>query len=1590
MITHTHLSELHKLYLSETQPFRKVHRMIDLFESIIKTHTAVIISEYVQHNNLSDTAKGLLSQGLRTPSLGTWQLFSRVLIQELEKEAISWKLPSFVGEFHDLDAALNKEKTNVIAFRNGYAHGATPTDEQCELDISKFDPFLTKLLNFQWLLDSSTIVEDDKVYLSSSDQLLSLHPILLYRDEKEAPSIAFFNDIKNDKVGLLNYPLGKHYREKNFLSEFHQYIPIDEWKKTGNNEFEQRVEQLTETFKGRTSERANLLEFVSTQTKGYLSIQGNPGIGKSALIAQFFKDIKGEKNLQNVLIVEYFIRRGTPQAQSEFLINYLNKRTDDVFPQGKEIRAEGKMIFELQNQLFSKWRLWDQHANGRKLVFLIDGLDEGVENDILTYLPREVFENVLFIYSSRPGGHKSIDDFWGALPIEHHTKLELSNLGKNDIRAMIYDVANKYELERESPWIDAVQKRSQGNPLYLKLLCNSIENGEIELNDIQKLPSTIDDYYKAIVLRYANNPDGDDLLNSLFTFAAAKDYLTFDHLKLINQLGTASIVRIGAILKEVLYENPLTEEIIDYQLFHESFREYLISTHSREINDATQRIIAFCETWNKHQGTWEQRYALEFYSSHLFEHKEDERRATLISLMHNDNYCSIQKQVLKSFNATNTLYKKALQYASDVKLYQNELEAALRIVDIRYEEANDSSQILEMISNGEIDLALKRIESFGGLEKEGLKRKFILYILCLFDLHFLRSEETSFQKDVSEKLLNHLDEHLPVDHSILNWKDFFPPELIFRISCELARLELNYQILYKRTLVVFIDNIENINYGTHQFDVSYFIANNINNEYQKCKTLTSIAVELSKQGYLKKSKLLMQESQNIANRINDIVARSMALTAITSGLAMQGHIEESLGIARILTYDHKCFALSKIATELAKRGQVKESYSLMEESLTIAREINDPITMARGLMPIAIEFSKQSREKESYSLLVESLTIARGIKVENYGGILVMIEIAIELFKQGKVEKSTSLFNESLIKAKGIPELHGMNYCLEKIAVEFVKQGNLAESLEIVEGIYLPHIKFKLLRMIATELVRQGKLVESVAITQGMSGIGAWLDISAELFKQGKVYESVSMIRESLNLERGIIDIRDKENMLAKVAVKISTTGQFNKSLKIARSITSPSKKINTLTQISVEQLNQGYQQDFAIVIDESITVARSINDRYLKSFSLKVIARVLNRQEQLQKSQLVMCESLAVAREIKSKYYMQDSLKEIAIEMVKQGQTLESLALARELKELEDGGALRQIAAELFEQGNLIESSTLMQESLTIARGKKTDASLGSSNEISSIAIELFTQGKLDEAASLLDESLTIARGLKDDVLKNKVLPKIAIELTRQGQIEKSVTVMKESLIIARKLNQNAVLKLFAIEMARQTDFLTTEKLCEEITEIALRLKCWEEIAHDKIKVLGWENSLVAVNRLNSKEARLLYLRGWVHSIEFKNVTDDLINRALNLIVEDSIAIELLLNKYATNEIALGRYNIEKFDQLNRSLNLNWLMGIVSHSNEPLNQNTRNSNNLKKWLHEITDEDDRDQIQLWAKLVAKGKITEKDFCNKLESLSTL
>jgi hypothetical protein len=47
----------------------------------------------------------------------------------------------------------------------------------------------------------------------------------------------------------------------------------------------------------------------------------------------------------------------------------------------------------------------------------------------------------------------------------------------------------------------------------------------------------------------------------------------------------------------------------------------------------------------------------------------------------------------------------------------------------------------------------------------------------------------------------------------------------------------------------------------------------------------------------------------------------------------------------------------------------------------------------------------------------------------------------------------------------------------------------------------------------------------------------------------------------------------------------------------------------------------------------------------------------------------------------------------------------------------------------------------------------------------------------------------------------------------------------------------------------------------------------------------------------------------------------------------------------------------------------------------------TKSSDNINEWLNDISDEDDKEQVILWAKQVSKGKLSEQDFLNNIKGI---
>ena len=615
---------------NESQPFRKVHRLIDAIEVLIKIHTVAVVSDYFNKENISDEIKGLLGAGLKTPSLGVWWQFARDICKAHEKEFGNFYVEGIdryvLGKQGPLFKAI-ESKDSLISLRNSYAHGATPPDEQCQSDVDQYGEVLRGLVkkaghfsqvslitvtrSGEALLASGTDLqpmdrpdgcEPGKCYLiRERQQPLSLHPLIVHRED--SGRFFFYNDMRAKDACILNYETCLHIRDNVIRENLLETYPIHEWAKRAPQDFLDRIEDLTQSFKGRREDLNNIIEFVEKRDRGFLMVWGGPGIGKSALLARSIQTLQSSPQdreadglepaagLGNVTVVEYFIRRSSKTDNINNLLDNLSVRIEQKFKAG--IPA-GNSTADKFNGLMERLKVaGEQMGENDRLILFIDGLDEGeTQPGLLENLPTEAPKGVIIIYASRQNPRVT-DVVYNRLDREAHDETSLDGLKTGDIRALLYEYVNKYDLQ--SGYVEAIANRSEGNPLYLKLLCQGLERNDYTLNDSSGLPLELSELYKGLFEKFNRESGACDFIRLL---SVARDYLPCS--VAADMLGVTvddMEHRILRVTLECLFENPLTENVEDYQLFHESLRQYTQSKYVNECLEWEQKLAKWCAGW---------------------------------------------------------------------------------------------------------------------------------------------------------------------------------------------------------------------------------------------------------------------------------------------------------------------------------------------------------------------------------------------------------------------------------------------------------------------------------------------------------------------------------------------------------------------------------------------------------------------------------------------------------------------------------------------------------------------------------------------------------------------------------------------------------------------------------------------------------------------------------------------------------------------------------------------------------------------------------------------------------------------------------
>ncbi len=672
----TPLWDAYQAFINEdnAQSFRKVHRLIDLIEVFCKLYTAASMATFLvalrdsienEKATVSEESftkiKVMLAAGLKTPSLGIWWKFARDITAILNELNIPHILPGAEKEILNDKSSIKKAfdgNKNLIAFRNSYAHGATPTDATCKKDLEELWPRMLQLLTDAISIREVKLVicNDEKKcmhavaaelhhfdaiqdplpghsWFCSNGQYYDAFPILSFKLNDGNADFFFYNDLKEKFANYLNYPNAEHFKDTNLKEQLLTYIPIESWKKIGNVDmepFRHQVEMLTEVFKGRKRELLDIATFLSDEYNRFLCIWGPPGVGKSALLARATQIARCSTEIRDTIdeniqwpdrkfhMVEYFIRRGATETASHFF-DSVNQRLDYLF----KLRLDYGKTDSEKHSLFQA-RLYQvsmQLKEDERLLIIVDGLDEIKSGDpLLSMLPKLLPEKIQIIYGARPQQELRFT-FYEQIDRERKACFDLGGLSLSDIRAVLMEHVSKYEMEQT--YVDEVLRISEGNPLYLKLLCRGLEQNIYKLNQISTLPKGMDELYQAALFRLEKENPG--AINFLIYLTAAKDFVSAELAASWIQTDSSDLRnRLLFACLEFLYENPLTESVEDYQLFHESLREYLSKHYKEELQNCLERICDWSLQWKTESGDVLYQgnmlsYAMHFSTEHLFE-----------------------------------------------------------------------------------------------------------------------------------------------------------------------------------------------------------------------------------------------------------------------------------------------------------------------------------------------------------------------------------------------------------------------------------------------------------------------------------------------------------------------------------------------------------------------------------------------------------------------------------------------------------------------------------------------------------------------------------------------------------------------------------------------------------------------------------------------------------------------------------------------------------------------------------------------------------------------------------------------------------
>lgn len=342
--------------------------------------------------------------------------------------------------------------------------------------------------------------------------------------------------------------------------------------------FQTIIDNKTKDFVGREYVFTEIKKFINSKTNGYFTIIGDPGMGKSTILAKYVHDtgcvahFNVEQDGENR--PDQFLESVCKQLIKQYQLPY-------SLPLPADAKSDGVFLKNLLDEVAIK-------RNGKPVVIAVDALDEvdlssqTNKNANILYLPRYLPKGIYFVTTIRRGVKVPL---MTDAPQQIFNLIDYQDQSREDICTYIQNRVNGSQQLRqwiknqdvtEENFIDELATKSENNFMYLVHVLQDIEDRKYTDLNLTNLPKGLEKYYEFHWQRKGLNdkPRSNVKMKVVYHLATSRQPISC---QLISKYTGETPLRVQDVLHEwlqFLHERPIEGEVC-YSIYHRSYWEFL-------------------------------------------------------------------------------------------------------------------------------------------------------------------------------------------------------------------------------------------------------------------------------------------------------------------------------------------------------------------------------------------------------------------------------------------------------------------------------------------------------------------------------------------------------------------------------------------------------------------------------------------------------------------------------------------------------------------------------------------------------------------------------------------------------------------------------------------------------------------------------------------------------------------------------------------------------------------------------------------------------------------------------------------------------